>query len=362
MTRLYRFLFIINLFAVISWPGSLLAANIDKKTSLDEQQATIEAIQKNLSSIVSITVSETVTQDVDGQKITQKIKRGSGTGFVISSDGLILTNRHVVSLANSNGEYRIRFQSGKSYYAQLIGRDPLNDLAILKIFDKNLPTVQFGDSQNLVMGTTVIAIGNALGRYQNSATKGIVSGIGRNLSATGDNGQDEFLTNVIQTDAQINPGNSGGPLIDLNGKVVGINVAMDANGGSIGFAIPINDAKPVIESAKKFGRIVRPRLGVSYIMLDEDIAADRQISISQGALITSSTDNQPAITLDSPADRAGLRDGDIILEINAQKINDQISLVQIVQKYRPGQTIGLRVQRGLKQLILKATLDEFPAS
>ena len=349
----YR-LIIINLLIMASWPGQVMAAT-QSNPALAEQQATITAIKKALPAIVSITVSETTKQKIDGQLVNQKIRRGSGTGFIISSDGLILTNRHVVNQAGDKGEYRIRFQSGKSYYAQLIDKDPLNDLAILKIFDKNLPTIQLGNSQDLVMGTTVIAIGNALGRYQNSATKGIVSGIGRNLSASNDNGQDELLTNVIQTDAQINPGNSGGPLIDLNGRVVGINVARDASGGSIGFAIPIDDAKPVIDSVKKLG----PRLGVSYSTINDDLALEKDLPVNQGALISANND-QPAVIAGSPAERAGILPGDIILEINAQKLNEQNSLLQIIQKYQPNQKIGLKIQRGDKKIIVQATLDEFP--
>jgi len=346
----------IGIFTIIPLSGQ---AAVNSGDALAEQKATVAAINKNLSAVVSITVTETITAEKGGQKITQKVKRGSGTGFVISKDGLILTNRHVVNQATGdNGEYRIRFQSGKSYYAQLIGRDPLNDLAILKIFDKNLPTVELGDSSKLTMGTTVIAIGNSLGRYQNSATKGIVSAIGRNLSASDGDGNNETLTNVIQTDAQINPGNSGGPLIDLTGKVIGINVARDTSGDSIGFAIPINDARTVIDSVKKTGRIIRPRLGVSYLMIDEDLALEKDLPVTEGALIASS-DTNPAITENSPASRAGLMAGDIVLEINAQKINEKNSLVQLVQKYQPGQTIGLKIQRNQQKLIIKVTLDEF---
>lgn len=358
MSRLISCLIIITGLGLVQ-PAYLSAKTVSQPVDFPEQQATIEAIKKVLPAIVSITVSETITKEVNGQKTTQRVKRGSGTGFIISSDGLILTNRHVVNQATTGqGEYRIRFQSGKSYYAQLIGKDPLNDLAILKIFDKNLPTVKLGDSQKLTMGTTVIAIGNALGRYQNSATKGIISGIGRNLSATDNDGQDEFLANVIQTDAQINPGNSGGPLVDLRGQVIGINVARDTSGASIGFAIPINDAKPVIDSARQAGRIIRPRLGVNYLMLNEEIAMEQGLSTTQGALVIGS-DNQAAIADNSPAQLAGLQAGDIILEVNGQKLNDQLSLVQVVQQYKPKQTIGLKVQRGSQIIIIKATLDEF---
>lgn len=222
-------LIIISLLIVINWPDQVMAA-IQNSTALVEQQATIAAIKKALPVIVNITVNETAKQEVDGQLVGQKIRRYSGAGFVISNDGLILTNRHVINQTSDNGEYRI------------------------------------GNNRDLDMGTTIIAIGNALGRYQNSATKEIISGIGHNLGAFDDNGQNELLTNIIQTDAQINPGNSDRPLINLNGRVVGINVARDASGSYIGFAIPIDDAKPVINSVKRVSRIIRPQLGVSYLI------------------------------------------------------------------------------------------------
>ena len=348
---------VLALIAVIYPHKPLLAENAKTINEFAEETATIAAIDKVLPAVVSITITKRVPQDINGVITTKKIVVGSGTGFVISSDGLILTNRHVVN-QKEQGEYRIHFQSGKNYYAQFIGIDPLNDLAILKIFDKNLPIVQLGDSDKLRLGSTVIAIGNALGRYQNSATKGIVSGIGRNLYASDDEGDETNLTNVIQTDAQINPGNSGGPLINLKGEVVGINVAIDTSGDAIGFAIPINDAKSVITSVKQTGRIIRPRLGVNYIMLNEDLAAENNLPVTQGAWLVDSPD-QPAIMPNSPAQKAGLQANDIILEINAQPLNEQLSLTQKIQQYRPGQTIGLRVLRGGRQLIIKVTLDEF---
>ena len=347
----------LTLIAAIYPYKPLLAENVKTINEFAEETATIAAIDKVLPAVVSITITKRVPQNINGVITTQKIVVGSGTGFVISSDGLILTNRHVVN-QKEQGEYRIHFQSGKNYYAQFIGVDPLNDLAILKIFDKNLPIVQLGDSDKLHLGSTVIAIGNALGRYQNSATKGIVSGIGRNLYASDDEGDETNLTNVIQTDAQINPGNSGGPLINLKGEVVGINVAIDTSGDAIGFAIPINDAKSVITSVKQTGRIIRPRLGVNYIMLNEDLAAENNLPVTQGAWLVDSPD-QPAIMPNSPAQKAGLQANDIILEINAQPLNEQLSLTQKIQQYRPGQTIGLRVLRGGRQLIIEVTLDEF---
>ena len=324
------------------------------------------AIKKTMPAVVSIIVYDeesVVTYNVDTGDQTsekQKVEKGEGTGFLISSDGLILTNKHVVEAADneSTAQYRVILNSGKQYYAQLIGKDPINDLAVIKIFDKNLPYVNLGDSDKLQIGTTVIAIGNALGRYQNSATKGIVSGLGRSIYASDQVGNAESLDNVIQTDAQINLGNSGGPLINLDGNVVGINVAMDESGSSIGFAIPINDAKPVITSVKQSGMIIRPRLGISYVMITPELVQDKNLPRSNGALISSDGTN-PAVTPDSPADKAGLEEGDIIFEINGIKLEGKNTLLSVVQKYKPGDKIGLKVQRGNKVFIRTVVLDQF---
>jgi S1-C subfamily serine protease len=334
---------------------------------LDDQEATIRAINKVMPAVVSIIIIDeqsTITIDLsNGQRIEKKsqVQKGSGTGFLISPDGLILTNKHVVSAVNEKtASYRIILISGKQYYAQLIGKDPINDLAVLKIFDKNLPYVQLGDSDQLAIGTTVIAIGNTLGRYQNSATKGIVSGLGRSLEASDQSGSTaETLDNVIQTDAQISFGNSGGPLIDLNGNIVGINVAIDQAGSSIGFAIPINDAKPVIKSVREVGRIVRPRLGVRYFMLTPEIAQRHKLAQNSGAWISTDQTNGPSVLAGSPAAKAGLEPGDIVMEINGIKLQDKTTMLSVIQNYKPGNKIGLKVFRGDKVLILTAVLDEF---
>lgn len=334
---------------------------------LDDQEATIRAIKKVMPAVVSIIIIDqqsTIIIDLStGQQSEQKtkIKKGSGTGFIISPDGLILTNKHVVGAGNEKtAAYRVILNSGKQYYAQLIGKDPINDLAVLKIFDKNLPYVQLGDSDKLQIGTTVIAIGNTLGRYQNSATKGIVSGLGRSIEASDQSGNTaEVLDNVIQTDAEINLGNSGGPLVDLDGNIVGINVAIDQSGSAIGFAIPINDARPVIKSVREIGRIVRPRLGVRYVMLTPEIAQEYKLAQDSGAWISISQDGTPSVLSDSPASKAGLEQGDIITEINAIKLTGRTTLLSVVQKYKPGDKIGLKVFRDGKFLVLIATLDEF---
>jgi serine protease Do len=336
-----------------------------EQAEFNEQESTIRAIEKTMPAVVNITVHQTeeVTRlkAPNGEKVTEekRVEKGSGTGFIISSDGYIITNKHVIHTDRpADTQYRVILSSGKKYYAQLIDKDPLHDLAVLKIYDKGLPSVDLGNSENLKVGATVIAIGNALGEYQNTVTKGIVSGLGRSLQASG-NGVTEFLSNVIQTDAEINLGNSGGPLIDLKGDVVGVNVAVDQRGSDIGFAIPIDDVKPVINSIRKNGTIVRPQLGVRYVMLDPQIAQEKEVKRDRGALVITGEEGEPAVVEDSPADQAGLMAGDIIFEINAVKIKDDNDLRSVVQRYKPGDRIGMKIQRGNKIFIRETELQKF---
>ncbi len=318
---------------------------------LDDQEATILAINKAVPGVVSITVFENIDRE--------KVRRGAGSGFLISADGLILTNRHVTDAApDGKSEFKVTLNSGKQYFAQLIGKDPVNDLAILKIFDKKLPFLEMGDSNKLMMGSTVIAIGNALGRYDNSATKGIISGLGRSLTAAGDNGQVENLENVIQTDAQINFGNSGGPLINLDGKVIGINVAKDDGGDSLGFAIPINQAKPIVSSARTVGRIIRARLGVRYLIITPELAEERKLARSSGMLVGPGENNETAVVEGSPAAIAGIQDGDIIFEADGKKIDERLPLQSYISQFAPGKRIGLKIQRGTSIFSKIVTLDE----
>lgn len=332
----------------------------------DDQEATIRAIKKVNPAVVSIIVQEkkesVIINLLTGERTIEKEKteESSGSGFLISPNGLIMTNKHVVNVDDEKtAEFRVIINTGEEYLAKLVGKDPLRDLAILQIFDNDLPYVEFGDSDDLQIGTTVIAIGNALGRYQNSVTKGIVSGLGRSIYASDQSGSGEFLDNVIQTDAEINRGNSGGPLINLEGSVVGINVAIDESGSAIGFSIPINDARPIINSLKRVGRIIRPRLGIRYIMLTPKIAKEKNVSRNSGALIVRGDDGSSAILPDSPADKAGLEERDIIYEINAIKIENNNTLFSVIQKYKPGDKIGLKIKRRDKDIIKIVELDEF---
>lgn len=365
MTKFFKIGSLAFLIMLAAIAGAFVYSRFDNTSTaeadslqLDEQEASIRAIAMARPAAVSIVVYDELP--AGGKPVAEQEIKGRGTGFIISQEGYIITNKHVIAAASDKGSYRIILNSGKQYYAQLIGKDPIYDLAVLRIFDKDLPFVALGDSRKLKVGSSVIAIGNALGLYQNSATKGIVSGLGRSIIAGDDaSGQYEALDNVIQTDAEINPGNSGGPLIDLEGRVIGINVAIDRKGTSIGFAIPVNDARPIIRSILESGRIIRPKLGLRYTMLTPEIALDNDLSRQNGAWINSGKDASDPIVPDGPADKAGLLAGDIVFEVNAIKVENEDTLMSIIQRYRPGERIGLKVQRGAKVLILVVELGEF---
>jgi serine protease Do len=335
---------------------------------LDEQEATVRAIKKALPAVVSIVVYDqenivninlgaTTSTNIEQQEMT----KGNGSGFLISADGLILTNKHVAAAGKPDTvRYKVVVNDKKTYDAKLIGNDPIHDLAVLKIEGQNFPYLEMAKSGNQPIGLTVLAIGNSLGRYDNSVTKGIISGLGRSLAAANPNGGMELLENVLQTDAEINEGNSGGPLINLEGKVVGVNVAVDKGGVGLGFAIPIDDARSVVDSVRKSGRIIRARLGVRYLMLDSYIAEAKGVTSKVGALVAADEAGQSAIVPGSPADIAGIQEGDIILEINKIKINEFNTLLSVVQRYQPGNRIGLRIKRGNDIFNKIVVLDEFP--
>lgn len=326
------------------------------KIVLQQGEIVADVAKKVGPSVVSITTAS----DNGGRGLFGGVKQGAGSGFIVSADGYILTNKHVVP--EGTERVKVTTASGQTYDNVVVkGRDPLNDVAFLKIDGVNsLPAVTLADSSKVSVGQQVVAIGNALGQYQNSVTSGIISGLGRPVVAGSESSEDtESLENLFQTDAAINPGNSGGPLLNLNGEVIGINTAIAQDAQGIGFAIPINDTKSMIESMIGSGQISRPMLGVRYISINDAVATSRKLPVKAGALLTSSGGN-PAIISGGPGDKAGLRSGDIITKINNDDINPSQSLLSLVGRYKPGDTVTLMVLRDGKTLNLKATLDKAP--
>ncbi len=283
---------------------------------------------------------------------------GAGTGFLVSPDGYVLTNKHVVSGAEDEA-YTFITSDGTSYDAKVIGTDPFNDLAVVKIEGTDLPYLTLGDSDSLKNGQTVIAIGNTLSEYSNTVTKGVISGIGRRIEAGDGNGQSETIENALQTDAAINRGNSGGPLLNLAGQVVGINTAVDFEGQLIGFAIPANVADPVIDSARAEGRIIRPYLGIRYRIVTKEFAEQNDLAAEYGALIVKGTEDDPGVIAGSPAEKAGLAELDIVLEVGGQRIDEEHSLTSALQQYRVNDTVELKVLSGTEERIVSVTLEEY---
>lgn len=292
------------------------------------------------------------------EKGVEKKEVGGGTGFIISEDGMVLTNKHVV--LDQDADYTVLTLDGESFSAEVLAKDPVQDIAILKIKQegafKSFPQVKLGNSDKIQVGQTVIAIGYVLGRYQNTISVGVVSGLGRTITASG-GGFYETIEDVIQTDTAINKGNSGGPLLNLKGEVIGINTAIDIEGQNIGFAIPINKAKRDIEQVKNLGKIVYPFLGVRYILINEEVQKDNNLQVDSGALIVGDK-GQPAISPGSPAEKAGLKEKDIILEFNEEKITIDNSLAKIIIKYNPGDEVSLKILRGKEEEIINVVLGE----
>jgi len=325
-----------------------------EKIVVEESSAFIETSEKISPSVVSIsTVSN--AQDLFGDVVETE---GGGTGFIITTDGLILTNKHVVS--DTNASYTVYTYDGKSYPAKIQSTEPFNDLAVLKIEANNLPVAELGDSDQLAIGQWVMAVGNALAKYDNTVTIGIISAKERQVEATDGAGNNaEKLDGLLQTDAAINSGNSGGPLVNLHGQVIGINTAVASNAQGIGFAIPINVAKSAIESIKKSGKIIRPYLGVRYIPVTKDIAEMNNLSIDYGAWVMSgSRTGQVAVIPNSPADKADLKENDIITEINGEKIDENHSLTRLLQNYEIGDSVEVKYLRSGEEKTAKVVLEE----
>lgn len=320
-------------------------------------EGSISEIANSVSkSVVSIITNTSTT----GSFFTGQVSQAAGTGFIISSDGYIATNKHVVANATKIG---VILDDGSTYEdVELIGTDPINDFAIIKIKDiKDLTPIKIGDSKTTNIGQQVVAIGNALGTYQNSVTSGIISGKGRSLTASDSSRTTyETLSDMIQTDAAINGGNSGGPLVNAAGEVIGINTAYASQGNNVGFAIPINSVKGIMAGVLKDGKFERAVLGVRYQTITPLIAKEKKLDVTAGAYVKGSN-NASAVIKGSAGDKAGIKDGDIITAVNGTKIGTAGSLGSLIGEYAVGDTVKLEVYRDKKYVQLDVKLEAYDA-
>ncbi len=339
-----------------------------KQQYISNESELISSIAKTVGqSVVSVDVkSQVTTQDVFGFGQTAN-QESAGTGFIVDSKGIIVTNRHVVPTDGS--QVSVTLADGTTYdNVQVLGRTNESsslDVAFLKITDlkgKTLVPVTLGDSSKVQVGDKVVAIGNALGQFQNSVTSGIISGFGRDVTAGDESGSSqENLTDLFQTDAAINQGNSGGPLVNINGEVIGLNTAVASSAQNIGFSIPVNDIKGLIDTVLSSGQLKQPYLGVRYVSLTNDLANEFNLKTTRGAYITSGN-NQEAVVAASPAEKAGLKEKDIITKINSIKIDDKTSLTAALSRFKVGDKITLTVVRDNKTITLPVTLEASPQS
>jgi serine protease Do len=332
-------------------PSSITTQN-ETRTVVSEENAVIDVVEKSSSSVIAIGVTQRIFNPFDPFSIPRSRESTIGTGFVVDGGkGVIVTNRHVVS--DQNLKYSVVTKDGKKLDVERIYRDPNLDLAIVQVAGSSeLKSIELGDSSNLKVGQTMIAIGNALGRFDNTVTTGVVSGLGRSIGA-GDpfTGEAELLDDLIQTDAAINPGNSGGPILNSAGQVVGVNVATTEGAQNIGFAIPINAIKPILEEFVTNGKISRPYLGIRYRLITRDLAILNEVP--QGAYIQE-------VLGDSPAEKAGIKTGDIVTKIDGQQINTDTKISDMIQQRKPGDSLSLEVWTDGQTRTVNVTLQESP--
>ena len=308
-------------------------------------------------SVVSIT-TETRTTGWFGQSSTSS---AAGTGMIVSKDGYVLTNKHVVEGAN---KVNVILDDGTAYEnVKVVGMDPINDVAFVKIDGvSDLPAVTLGDSKTMNVGQQVIAIGNALGQFQNTVTEGIVSGLNRSITASDSSGYSyERLTDLIQTDAAINSGNSGGPLVNAAGQVIGLNVAT-SSANDIGFAIPISSVKGMLKRVISEGKAERAYLGVNYVTVTPDVAKEYKLSVKNGGYVHTDGNSTSPVVSGSPADKAGVKPEDIITAINGVEVGKAGSISALIGEYAVGDVVQLHIQRGDSELNLNVTLEAYPTS
>jgi len=314
-------------------------------TVTDDENVIINVVKQSTPSVVSIAISQVTLKR--GQGLVDEISN-IGTGFIVDPNGIIITNQHVVS--DTTAKYKVITNDGTEYEAVEILRDDGNDIAILKIDAKNLKALKLGDSNNLLVGQTVIAIGTPLGEYSGSVTTGVISGIGRSVTASSGwfDSTTKVYENVIQTDAAVNPGNSGGPLINTQGNVIGINFATTANADNISFALPINIVKQRLEEYRAYGKFIKPYIGISYQMISE-YEALYYTDVVPGALVMNIDPN-------GPASKADIKRGDIITKVNGKELSQ--SLAYEIQSHKVGEELSLEIWRDGKTLTVKIILAQ----
>lgn len=323
----------------------------DGNKVVTQTEASISSVSEKVApSVVSI-----VTQTQGNMLRGTTSESGAGTGIIVSKDGYIMTNRHVVEGADT---VQVVLTDGTTYdNVHIIGTDPLNDIAFLKIANvSNLQPAEIGDSSTLRIGQSVVAIGNSLGQYQNTVTSGIVSGVGRPVSAQSGSSV-ETLNDLIQTDAAINPGNSGGPLLNLQGQVIGMNTAIAQDAQGIGFAIPINATKGVLKGVLANGKVQHVFMGVNYVTITAEVVKKYNLSVNKGAYVVAS--NGSAVRSGSPAEKAGIKDKDIITKVNDITVGPGSDVASLVAEYTPGDTIQLTILRDGQEQKVNVTLAAY---
>lgn len=327
---------------------------VNSETVVSQEGDVIAGVADKVSpSVVSI-VTESTTQGYFGYSTSQE---SAGTGIIISADGYIMTNKHVAS--STTKSIQVVTADGTTYKdVSFVGSDPNNDVAFIKIKDvSNLSAAALGDSSAMKVGQKVIAIGNALGEYQNTVTTGIISALGRPVTAGDSTGTEtEQLENLIQTDAAINSGNSGGPLVNLSGEVIGMNTAVATDAQGIGFAIPINDVKGMVKTLLATGKVQKPYVGVRYISITPDVVTQYNLSVKSGAYITGGSGGQPAVVSGSPADKAGLKEGDIITKVDGTSVDSTHPFASLIAQHSVGDKVTLTYLRDGKESTVTITL------
>jgi serine protease Do len=350
----------LNAAGALDRPAASNPASLPQATSvgsvqplaIDEQSATIAVAAKVSPAVVKITVTGSDQGNTGVIPAT-----GVGSGVIYDSNGWILTNHHVVE---GGDKFDVELKDGRILSGKVYGIDTLTDLAIVKVEATGLPTAAIGESDSLKVGQLVVAIGSPLGTYSNSVTSGIVSAKGRSIVTDGN----DQLTNLIQTDAAINPGNSGGPLLDAAGQIVGINTAIATNSNGIGFAIPIDIARPIMEQAVAGQPLSRPYLGIHFQSIDRKLADQDKLPVMAGALVGGVDDQgNPVLGVEpgKPADQGGVKDGDIITSVNGKAIDEEHPLDAVLAQFSPGDTVSIDVLRDGKHVTLQVTLGTRPA-